>query len=317
MNDPTQQFEPHRRELTGYCYRMLGSAFEAEDAVQETMVRAWKKFDSFEGRSSVRSWLYRIAGNVCFDMLRSPQRRARPSDLSGPSTADDLPGPPLSESTWIGPIPDSLMAADPADKAVTRDSVKLAFVAALQKLPPKQRAVLVLREVLEWSAAETAELLETSVPSVNSALQRARATVAELDEGHTDDRDPLDDKQQELLKDYVAAFENYDLDALTSLLHKDASLSMPPLDLWLRGTDQIRAWFLGTGNGCRGSKLVPIEANGVPGHAQYRPTDEPGLYRPWAIQLLDIRDGKIVALNNFLQVETLFPLFGLPMELRD
>ncbi|ADD40244.1 sigma-70 family RNA polymerase sigma factor [Stackebrandtia nassauensis] len=316
MNDPTQQFEPHRRELTGYCYRMLGSAFEAEDAVQETMVRAWKNFDRFEGRSSVRSWLYRIAGNVCFDMLRSPQRRARPSDLTGPSTADDMPGPPLSESTWIGPIPDSLVAADPADRAVTKDSVKLAFIAALQKLPAKQRAVLVLREVLDWSAAETAELLELSVASVNSALQRARATVADLDEGVTDDRDPLDKDQQELLDNYVSAFEAYDLDALTHLLHEDATLSMPPLDLWLRGADQIRAWFLGTGCGCRGSKLVPVAANGVPTFAQYRPSEDPEVWKPWALILLDIRDGQIVAQNNFLDVERLFPLFGLAMEYR-
>src|SRR4051812_937835 len=176
--------EVHRRELTGYCYRMLGSGFEAEDAVQETMVRAWKNLDRFEGRSSLRSWLYRIATNVCLDMVQGPQRRARPMDLGPASTADSHLAPRLPQQVWVQPVPDARVLpidGDPAEVAAARDSVRLAFVAALQHLPPKQRAVLILREVLRWQATEVAELLDTTVASVNSALQRARATLAATD----------------------------------------------------------------------------------------------------------------------------------------
>ncbi|MGH8794065.1 MAG: sigma-70 family RNA polymerase sigma factor [Stackebrandtia sp.] len=318
MSDVTQ-LEQHRSELTGYCYRMLGSAFEAEDAVQETMVRAWKGFDKFEGRSSLRSWLYRIANNVCLDMLGSSQRRVRPMDLGPSSTADSALRPPLPESAWIGPAPDSRMVSDgrgdPAEQAVARESVQLAFVAALQHLPSRQRAVLVLREVLKWSAAEVAELLGTTVASVNSALQRARATLATVNATPTDTYQPLDEAQRDLLSRYVSAFESYDMDSLTSLLHEDAAMSMPPLDLWLRGADQIRAWMLGTGHECRGSRLVPTAANGAPAFGQYRCAAEPGRWNPWALQVLEIVDGRIAGLNSFLDTERLFPLFGLPPKL--
>jgi RNA polymerase sigma-70 factor (ECF subfamily) len=297
--------EAFRTELNGYCYRMLGSSFEAEDAVQETMVRAWKGLDRFEGRSALRSWLYRIATNVCLDMLGSAQRRARPMDLGGPgsqaSGVADLGQMP--EMVWLGPAPDAKVLPDEA--AVAKESIRLAFVAALQHLPPKQRAVLILREVLAWSAQEVAELLETSVPSVNSALQRARATMAETDV-KTDISKPMDEEQKNLLVRYVDAFERYDMAALAKLLHEDATLSMPPMSLWLRGFDDISAWMTGTGIGCVGSRLVPTVANGHPAFGQYRTTG------PWALIVLEISAGRIKGINNFLDVDRLFPLFGLP-----
>jgi RNA polymerase sigma-70 factor, ECF subfamily len=310
------ELEKFRSELTGYCYRMLGSGFEAEDAVQETMVRAWKAYDRFEGRSALRSWLYRIATNVCLDMLSSSQRRARPMDLGPASTSSAMPDAPLPEPTWLMPIPDARVVAegDPADVAVTRDSIRLAFVAALQHLAPRQRAVLILREVLAWSAAETAELLDTSVASVNSALQRARATLASVDVAPTEPLRPMDTEQQEFLARYVEAFERYDLDSLAKLLHEDVILNMPPLALWLRGPAEIRSWMLGTGSGCRGSRLVPIAANGQPAFGQYRP-DPAGGHAPWALIVLEIVDGRIATVTNFLDTEHLFPLFGLPAHL--
>src|SRR5215210_2140313 len=265
--DVMASLEAFRTELTGYCYRMLGATFEAEDAVQETFVRAWRAFDSFEGRSSLRSWLYRIATNVCLSMLGASQRRARPMDLTEPRTADTALPAPLPEATWIEPMPDGRVladGADPAEVAIARESVRLAFIAALQHLPPRQRAVLILREVLRWHAEEVAELLETSVASVNSALQRARATLGsrslDADGGATE----LDDAQRALLDRYVAAFESYDMQALTSTLRDDAAWNMPPYDLWLQTHDDIVGWCLGTGIGCRGSKLVPVSANGSP-----------------------------------------------------
>jgi RNA polymerase sigma-70 factor (ECF subfamily) len=312
------QLEKYRSELTGYCYRMLGSAFEAEDAVQETMIRAWKGSDRFEGRSALRSWLYRIATNVCLDMLGGSRRRARPMDLGPSSTASAPVGAGLPEATWIVPIPDGRVlpdGGDPADLAVARESIRLAFVAALQRLAPRQRAVLILREVLSWSASETAELLETTVASVNSALQRARATLASAEVADTDTLKPLDDEQRALLDRYVEAFERYDMESLTSLLHEDATLSMPPLALWLRGPAQIQAWMLGTGAGCRGSRMVPTAANGTPAFGQYKPSGPGGGHEPWALVVLEISAGRIVGLNHFLDTERLFPLFGLPPRL--
>jgi RNA polymerase sigma-70 factor (ECF subfamily) len=311
-------FEPHRVELTGYCYRMLGSSFEAEDAVQETLVRAWRSYDRFEGRSSVRSWLYRIATNVCLDMLSSRQRRARPMDL-GPSRSVDAPlTPPLSETTWIQPIPDGnvlTLEADPAELAVERESIRLAFVAALQHLPPRQRAVLILREVLRWQASEVADLLDTTVASVNSALQRARATLDDAELDDTDPVMPLDPEQEELLARYVDAFERYDMEALTALLAEDATQSMPPYDMWLAGRDDVLAWWVGPGIECKGSRLVPTVANGSPAFGQYRPSGPGGRHEAWALQVLETKDGRIEEFTFFLDVETLFPLFGLPLQL--
>ena len=299
-----EQLEGHRRELTAYCYRMLASPFEAEDAVQETMVRAWKSLDRFEGRSALRSWLYRIATNVCLDMLSGRERRARPMDLgpAGERIVENLHTPDVP---WLQPTP------DPADEAVERETIKLAFVAALQHLPPKQRAVLILCEVLRWQAAEVAELLETSVASVNSALQRARATLESAD---TPSATP-DEVDAELLARYVAAFEAYDMEALTALIQEDATQSMPPFDLWLRGRDDIFTWWLGPGIGCKGSRVVPtVAANGSPAFGQYKPAEDGG-YEPWALQVLEIEDGRIREFSFFLDTETLFPLFGLPPRL--
>lgn len=310
------RLDRHRSELIAYCYRMLGSAFEAEDAVQESMVRAWRGLDRFDGRASLRSWLYRIATNVCLDMLGSSQRRARPMDMSEAGTPDSVPAP-LPEPVWLGPVPDSrvLPDGDPSEVAVARESVRLAFVAALQHLPARQRAVLILREVLAWSAAEVADLLGTTVASVNSALQRARATLATANINATDPLDPLDDDQRALLNRYVDAFERYDMDALAQLLHEDVVLSMPPLDLWLRGKADIRTWMLGTGKGCRGSWLVPTAANGMPAFGQYRHGEEaggqPGRHEPWALIVLEVSGGRITGVNNFLDTDRLFPLFGL------
>jgi len=309
------ELEAYRQELTGYCYRMLGSGFEAEDAVQETMVRAWRGLDRFEGRAGLRTWLYRIATNVCVDMLRGPQRRARPLDLGPSSTADSTLGPPLAESAWVQPVADARVLppeGDPAELAVARDSIRLAFVAALQHLPPRQRAVLILREVLRWQATEVAELLETTVASVNSALQRARATLAATDLEATR-VDPVDAEQQALLARYVDAFERYDITSLVALIHEDATFTMPPFQLWLRGTLDISRWYLGQGIGCRGSRLLTTWANGQPAFGAYK-RDPAGGYAPFNIQVLDISDGRIVGLHHFLYPE-LFPAFGLPVHL--
>ncbi len=309
--------EGHRVELTGYCYRMLGSAFEAEDAVQETFVRALRGFDRFEGRSSLRSWLYRIATNVCLDMREEPQRRARPMDLNGPSSADMPLPPPLPEQTWVEPVPDGRVIpaeADPAEFAVAKETVRLAFVAALQHLPPKQRVVLILREVLRWKAEEVAQLLETSVASVNSALQRARATLSGLNVVDAEVLEPQDPSQRELLSRYVDAFERYDMDALVALLHEDATWSMPPYAMWLQTHLDVRKWCLGPGIGCRGSRLLPTAANGLPAFGQYKPAPGGGL-DPWSLQVLEIVDGKIAGITFHLDTARLFPLFGLPPRL--
>jgi RNA polymerase sigma-70 factor (ECF subfamily) len=311
-----ERLEDYRVELTGFCYRMLGSV-DAEDAVQETFIRAWRGFDGFEGRSALRSWLYRIATNVCLDMLESRKRRARPMDLgpAGEPLVESLNVP--SEITWIEPMPDGRVVpeGDPAEVALARESVRLAFVAALQHLPPKQRATLILCEVLRWRAAEVAELLETSVASVNSALQRARATLATIDLTATSGV-PAEDVDRELLARYVDAFQRYDIDALTSLIHEDATQSMPPYDLWLSGRDDIFTWWFGPGIGCRGSRVIPVEpANGVPAFGQYKPSEAGEGYDPWALQVLQIRDGRVAELTFFLDTETLFPLFRLPPRL--
>jgi len=305
------ELEQHRRELTAYCYRMLGSPFEAEDAVQETLLRAWKSIDRFEGRSSLRSWLYRIATNVCLDLLNGRERRARPMDLGPAREPIEANLNTLPEVTWIEPLPD-----DPAEVAESRETIRLAFVAALQHLPPRQRAVLILCEVLRWKAAEVAELLETSVASVNSALQRARATLEASDLSATDSAPSLEGPDRELLARYVEAFERYDMEALTSLIHEDATQSMPPFDLWLSGREDIFTWWLGPGAACRGSRVIPTTtANGSPAFGQYKPSESGSGYEPWALQVLELKDARIAELTFFLDTARVFPLFGLPLRL--
>ena len=314
--DLDRAFEQHRRELTGFCYRMLGSGSEAEDAVQETMIRAWRAFDRFEGCSSLRSWLYRIANNVCIDMVRSPQRRARPMEM-GPATpvAGAKVGEAHPEHAFVQPVPDERvidLAGDPAVVSEARDSIRLAFVAALQKLPARQRSALILCEVLKWQAAEVAELLDASVASVNSALQRARATLAEAD---VEDLDPTTDpEQQALLARYVDAFERYDIPKLVGLLRDDVVLSMPPFDLWLEGIDDFAGWFLGEGIVCKDGRLLPVEVNGTAGFGNYHKVG-PNLWEPWAIQIIEVADGRIVGHHNFLGAD--FAAFGLPLSLGD
>ncbi|MGK5444948.1 sigma-70 family RNA polymerase sigma factor [Micromonospora sp. URMC 105] len=307
--DPAM-LEGFRVELTGYAYRMLGSIFDAEDAVQETMLRAWRGLHRFDGRSSLRTWLYRIATNVCLDLLRGQGRRALPTDLGEPSApvAASL-GAPGSGREWLEPAPDArVLPADPAELAVTRESVRLAFVAALQHLPPRQRAVLILRDVLRWRAGEVAELLDTSVAAVTSALQRARATMAAREAAPP--APALDEEHRALLDRYVQVFERYDVDALVALLRADAVHSMPPYRLWLRGAADIGRWLVGPGAGCRGSRLLPVTANGAAALAQFRP-DPAGGHRAFSIQLVAASGGRITRLTHFLQPR-LFPLFGLP-----
>lgn len=314
--DIALHLERYRVELTGYCYRMLGSAFEAEDAVQETFVRAWNGFAKFEGRAAIRSWLYRIATNVCLNMLGAPQRRARPMDLGPARSADSPLGSPLPENRWVEPAPNARlvpMGGDPADVAVARESIRLAFVAALQHLPPRQRAVLILREVLNWKTDEVAELLDTTVASVNSALQRARATLPNREMSDAAP-DAMDADQQALLERYVAAFEQYDMDALTALLHEDATWNMPPYELWLQTHDDIVKWCLGPGVGCRGSRLISTAANGSPAFGQYKPSADGGL-EPWSLQVMEMAEDGIAGITFFLDTARLFPLFGLPSRL--
>jgi RNA polymerase sigma-70 factor, ECF subfamily len=303
-------FEELRSELTGYSYRMLGSPFEAEDAVQETFVRAWRAYDGFEGRASLRSWLYRIATNVCLDMLNGRERRARPMDLGPAQEPIEANLNTMPEATWIQPAP------DPAVVTEEHETTRLAIIAALQHLPPRQRAVLILCEVLRWQASEVAELLETSVASVNSALQRARATLEASNLSLTDAPRSVDEADEELLGRYVKAFEEYDMEALTALIHEDAVQSMPPYDMWLSGRDDIFTWWWGPGIGCRGSRVIPtVSANGAPAFGQYKPSESGTGYDPWALQVLEVADGEIVELTFFLETEILFPLFGLPARL--
>jgi len=316
MTANLEHVEAHRPALTGHCYRMLGSVVDAEDATQETMIRAWKNLDRFDGRASLRTWLYRIATNVCLDELADRGRRARPIEEGSAGSAHTLAEALTQQprSYWIEPIPDACAIpadADPAERAAIRQSIRLAFVAALQHLAPKQRAVLLLMEVLGWSAAEVAETVDTSVAAVNSALQRARATLAQRDRPQPAE---LSEPQRQLVNRYCSAFERYDVDELTGLLRNDAILSMPPFSFWLQGPESIKTWMLGTGFECRGSRLVPTSACGSPAFGQYRINPEGG-FKPWALIVLELSGDAIASTTFFLDTETLFPRFGLPPEL--
>jgi RNA polymerase sigma-70 factor (ECF subfamily) len=311
-----RDLDAHRPALVGHCYRMLGSAAEADDAVQETLLRAWRGLPGFAGDASLRTWLYRIATRVCLDALAQRARRERPVALGPAGTVDDaLVERPRSH--WLEPVPDAQALpadGDPAERAALRQSIRLAFVAALQRLPPRQRAALLLAEVLGWPASEIASALETSVAAVNSALQRARASLAGS-APPAPGAAALTPGQERLLARYVEAFERYDVEALAALLREDATLSMPPFTLWLQGPEAIQAWLLGRGAGCRGSRLVPTRANGLPAFGQYRPGGPGEPHRPWSLVVLELSGERIVALNHFLDTALLFPRFGLPPEL--
>jgi RNA polymerase sigma-70 factor, ECF subfamily len=308
--------EDHRAVLTGYCYRMLGSAFEADDAVQETLVRAWRAFDRFDGSGSLRPWLYRIATNVCLTMLARRQRRALPMDVGPAGVEPSVSRRGVRASTdtpWVGPVPEGLVVAadgDPAALTVERESIRLAFVAALQYLRPRQRAVLILHDVLRWKAREIAELLDTSTVSVNSILRRARAALAKRDLATVDPVDPTDQEQRELLARYVRAFQRSDVESLVSLLHADATMAMPPSPLWLDGRLDICKWFLS--DACGGPvQLVPTTANGCPAFGVYRLAETGGRYEPFAVEVVELAGGRIRSMHFFIDA-TLFPVFGLP-----
>jgi RNA polymerase sigma-70 factor, ECF subfamily len=314
MQVDAADLELHRRALTGHCYRMLGSPADAEDAVQETMIRAWKGLGRFEGKATLRTWLYRIATNVCLDAIAARGRRARPMEEGPAGTVED-PLEARPRTHWLEPIPDALAIpadGDPYEETVLRQSIRLAFVAALQHLPPRQRAALILADVLGWSAAEIASCLDATVAAINSALQRARATLAARNvslEG-----EPLTGEEADLLDRYVDAFHRYDVDGLVALLREDATFSMPPFSLWLQGRDAVRAWLLGRGCGCRGSQLLLTAACGSPAFGQYRLGPD-GVHRAWALGVLEVSGSRIAGWNSFLTVDDLFPLFGLPLEL--
>jgi RNA polymerase sigma-70 factor, ECF subfamily len=310
---PAEQLEQYRRELVGYCYRMLGSIYEAEDAVQDTMLRAWRALPRFEDRAGVRPWLYRIATNVCIDMLKGRSRRALPMDVAPVAAGELRRGDARPEATWIQPAPDSLVLPsdrDPAERAVSRESVRLAFIAALQHLAPRQRAVLILRDVLRWRAAEVATLLETSADAVNSALRRARAALADIDRDTAPSRPSTGDR--EVLAAYIDAFERNDIDALVALLRDDAILEMPPFELWMRGPEYIRRWLVAA-DALGQELLTPVDANGSLAVAVYRPRDPGGPPTAFSIQVLDIGDGRISAIHVFLD-PGLFELFGVPVD---
>jgi RNA polymerase sigma-70 factor (ECF subfamily) len=310
-----EQLELHRRELTGYCYRMLGSIHEAEDAVQDTMLRAWRALARFEDGSGLRPWLYRIATNVCIDMLKGRSRRALPMDVAPVGTGAGRPGDRRPEATWVEPAPDSLILApngDPAEHASSRESVRLAFIAALQHLLPRQRAVLILRDVLRWHAAEVAVLLETSPGAVNSTLRRARAALPTIDRDSAQSRPPVDDS--ELLAAYVDAFARHDVDALVALLRDDAIVEMPPFEFWLQGAEDIRQWLIAM-DALTDHFLVPVGANGSPAAAVYRPETPGAEPAAFAIHVLDVVAGRISAIHSFLD-PGLFERFGLPSHLK-
>jgi RNA polymerase sigma-70 factor, ECF subfamily len=302
-----EDLDQYRVGLTGYCYRMLGAAAEAEDAVQETLLRAWRAAETYDpAKAALSTWLYRIATNICLDMTRSAQRRAIAMDLGPAATPGPDIGEPLPPSRWVGPMPDArVLPSDPAEIAAQRESVRLAFVATLQQLPPRQRAVLILRDVLAWPAAEVAALLDTSVPSVNSALQRARATIRPPAPA-----DPLDDEHRALLDRYVDAFERYDVAALTALLHEDATMSMPPFPWWLRGREDIRVALEHSDGTCVGHRLLPTTVNGAAAFGQYAPTEHG--YEPFALVVIEVAGGLITDTTTFLDVTGEFFRFGLP-----
>jgi RNA polymerase sigma-70 factor (ECF subfamily) len=310
--------DPYRRELYAHCYRMLGSVHDAEDLVQETYLRAWKAYDRFEGRSSLRTWLHRIATTACLTALEQRGRRPLPTGLGGPSEPEGRLGE-RPDLPWLEPVPDALVAAgsaDPGTVVAARESVRLALVAALQYLQPRQRAVLVLRDVLRFSAAEVAEILDTSVPAVNSLLQRARAQLARSAPVRDEVQAPPAE-QRRLLDRYVAAFENYDVGGITSLFTADAVWEMPPFTSWVRGAEHIGRLIAANCPAERPGdmRLVPVRANGGPAFGLYMRGGD-GVHRAFHLQVLDLAEGGVAHVAAFFDV-SLFSRFGLPAVLAD
>jgi RNA polymerase sigma-70 factor, ECF subfamily len=319
--------EPHRQAVKLYCYRMLGSLQDAEDAVQDTFVSAWNALDEFEGRASFKNWLYRIATNTCLNALASRSRRRRllPEQLGGPATG--MPqGAPDTEIPWLQPFPDFELEgivdanAGPETRYEMKESVRLAFMAAIQQLPPRQRAILILADVMDWSAAEVATLLGGSVASINSVLQRARSTMrAVYSEDERQGRSATDPDHERLLNRYVQAWESTDLNGFVSLLKEEATYSMPPWRQWYAGRDAIRNFFGTIWKSYRGFRFIPIAANTQPAFALYTLASEPGLWSAHSLQVLSIRDDRISRLTMFMKPlgPELFPAFRLPSTLRD
>jgi RNA polymerase sigma-70 factor (TIGR02960 family) len=311
-----EELEALRTPLTRYCYRLLGSAADTEDAVQETMIRASGRAETYDpARARLTTWVHRIATNVCIDMLRGARRRALSIDLGTAGHGDPGPyglGPLLPADYWVEPMPDARLfgAQDPAEVVVERETVTLAFIAALQRLAPRQRAALVLRDILAFTAQETAEVLDTSVPAVNSALQRARAVLKSSPPEPTDLAAPEDPQQQDLLRRYVAAFETHDVAALTALLREDAVDLMPPF-LWrVDGAARIGE-IMSAGDACAEDRLVATSVNASPAFGQYRPGDD-GVLRPFALVLVEPRGARIARIVTFLGTAERFAEFGLP-----
>lgn len=301
-----------RPRLLAHCYRMLGGLADAEDAVQEAMLRALRGRSGFEGRSSLRTWLHRIATRVCLDALGDRRRRVLAMDL-GPAGNLEAPLVEVAAERWIEPIPDALVLpteAGPDERAEARERLRLAYVAALQNLPPRQRAALLLTEVVGLSAAEAAETLEMSVAALNSALQRARATLsARVPRPGTQ---APSEEQSRLAARFAELFERYDLEALKALFREDALMSMPPYSLWLQGPGPIVGWMRGRGAACEGSILVPTAASGAPAFGQYKPDPAGGAHTPWALVVVEGGEGGIERLTFFLDTARHFPRFGLP-----
>ncbi|MFD0903848.1 sigma-70 family RNA polymerase sigma factor [Actinomadura sediminis] len=308
------QADPYRRELLAHCYRMLGSIHDAEDLVQETYLRAWKSYERFEGRSSLRTWLYRIATNACLTAIDQRGNRPMPSGLGAPSDEPERPVVASPEVPWLEPAPDAVVVADAADPAAivaARESTRLAFVAALQHLPAKQRVVLILRDVLKWRAAEVADLLGTSTAAVNSALQRARERLEQDGPARDELVEPTDPSVRDLLDRYAKAFEDADITALLDLFKRDAVWEMPPFPEWFVGADVIVRLIVAQCAAEPGElRMVPAAANGQPAFGLYR-RDGEGVHRPYQLQVLAITAGGVAQVSAFFDT-SLFPLFGLP-----
>jgi RNA polymerase sigma-70 factor, TIGR02960 family len=310
-------FELHmetlKRELTSYCYRMLGSITDADDAVQETYIRAWLNWNSFREEASRKTWIYRIATNICLDKLRQAKRRVLPVDLTDPAVSIAEPRETLPESSWVWPAPD--LSETPEDALVRKDTLQMCFIALLQTLPPRQRAVLVLKDVFDWSSKQIAETMDMSPAAVNSALQRARDTLGRADlrskELNMMDAEP----DRELLSRYVEAFEQFDVQALVDLFHEEGCMSMPPFPMWVRGRDDLFRFFSLTRWHCEGSRFIPITVNGgYPAFAQYVPSRDKPVLVPWGIHVVEVKDGQIFHVQNFIN-EKLFTRAGLPEQI--